>query len=87
VYDADPKTEKTAKLFEHLTLQELKKLENKFEKTTANDVTGGMIGKMAELVPAVQMKISIMIVNATKPGHVYKALKGETVKCTRIEKE
>jgi isopentenyl phosphate kinase len=87
VYDADPKTEKTAQLFAHLTLQDLKKLENKFEKTVANDVTGGIIGKMAELVPAVQMKIPVMIVNATKPGHVYKALKGETVKSTRIEKE
>jgi isopentenyl phosphate kinase len=87
LYDADPKTEKTAKLFEHLTLQELKKLESKFEKTSVDDVTGGIIGKMAELVPAVEMNIPVTIINATKPGNVLKALKGETVKSTRIEKE
>jgi isopentenyl phosphate kinase len=87
VYDADPKTEKTAKLFEHLTLQELRKLESKLVKTPVNDVTGGIIGKMAELVPAVEMGIPVMIINATKPGNVLKALKGEAVTGTRIEKE
>jgi isopentenyl phosphate kinase len=87
VYDADPKVEKNAKLFEHLTLEELKKLQSKFGKTVARDVTGGMGGKMAELVPAVEMRISVTVINALKPRYVYKALRGEFVQGTNIEKE
>jgi isopentenyl phosphate kinase len=87
VYDADPKVEKNAKLFEHLTLEELKKLQSKLGKTSARDVTGGMGGKMAELVPAVEMRIPVTVVNALKPRYVYKALRGESVQCTNIEKE
>jgi isopentenyl phosphate kinase len=87
LYDADPKVEKTAKMFRHLTLTELRALQNRFGKPTACDVTGGMFGKTAELVPAIEQGISAAIVNATKPNYIYKALKGEKVEGTLIEKE
>jgi isopentenyl phosphate kinase len=87
LFDADPKTVKNAKLFKHLTLEELKKLQNKLEKPTATDVTGGMLGKMNELIPAIEQGIPITIVNATKPHHIYKVLSGENVEGTIIEKE
>jgi isopentenyl phosphate kinase len=87
VYDADPKAQKTAKLFDHLTLSELRRLQPKLERIPVRDVTGGMYGKMTELIPAVEMNIPVTVVNASKPGYVYKALSGETVKCTKIEKE
>jgi isopentenyl phosphate kinase len=87
LYDADPKIEKNAKIFTHLTLNELKKLQNKLGKSTSCDVTGGMFGKIVELIPAVEKEIPITIVNATKPNYVYKALKKEKVQGTLIEKE
>jgi isopentenyl phosphate kinase len=87
VYNADPKVEKTAKMLGHLTLDELKKLEGKLGKATACDVTGGMLGKMAELMPAIELKIPVTVVNATETGLVCRALEGETVKGTIIEKE
>jgi isopentenyl phosphate kinase len=87
LHNGDPKTDKNAKLFEHLTLEELKRLQSKLVKPTAGDVTGGMVGKMAELLPVVELGISVIIVNATKPDYIYKALKGEKVKGTLIEKE
>jgi isopentenyl phosphate kinase len=87
LYDGDPKVETTAKMFTHLTLAELRKLQNKFGEPTACDVTGGMFGKMAELVPAIEHGISVTIVNATKPNYIYKALKGEKAEGTLIEKE
>jgi isopentenyl phosphate kinase len=87
VYNADPKLEKTAKMLEHLTLEELKKLQDRLGKATACDVTGGMFGKMAELMPAIELKIPVTVVNATQPGLIYRALEGETVKGTIIEKE
>jgi len=86
LYDADPKVEKTAKMFKHFTLEELKKLRGKLGKPTACDVTGGMFGKIAELLPAIEKGIPVTIVNATKPNYIYKALKREKVKGTLIEK-
>jgi len=87
LYNADPKIEKNAKMFTHLTLEELKKLHGKLGKSNACDVTGGMFGKMAELIPAIEKRIPVKIVNATKPNYIYKVLKGETVQGTIIEKE
>ena len=85
--DADPKVEKTAKMLKHLTMEELKQIHCKFGKSTASDVTGGMFGKVTELIPVVEKGIPVIIVNATKPSYVYKALKGETAHGTLVEKE
>jgi isopentenyl phosphate kinase len=87
LYDADPKVEKNAKLYAHLTLSELKKIREKLGGSTAADVTGGMLGKITELVPAIEQGIPVTIVNAAKPNRVYKALIGEAVEGTVIEKE
>lgn len=87
VFDADPKLEKTAKMFEHLTLSELKKLQSKLGKATACDVTGGMFGKITELVPAVEEQIPVTIVNAMEPRNICRALQAVEVKGTLIEKE
>jgi len=87
LYDADPKIDKSAKRFKHLTLLELKKLQKTLGKSTAYDVTGGMFGKINELLPAIEQRIPVKIVNATKPNYIYKALKGKKVEGTLIEKE
>jgi len=87
LYDGDPKAEKNAKMFQHLTLEGLKKLQSKIGRSTACDVTGGMFGKIAELMPAIEHGIPVSIVNAAKPNYVYKALRREKVEGTLIEKE
>ena len=87
LYDCDPKVKKSAKMFKHLTSEELQELQTKLDKPTACDVTGGMFGKMAELSKAVENGIPVTVVNASKPNYVYKALKREKVKGTLIEKE
>lgn len=87
LYDSDPKLEKKAKMFTHLTLETLKQIQDKIGKSTACDVTGGMFGKIMELMPAINCGISVFIVNALKPNYIYKALKGETVEGTIIKKE
>jgi isopentenyl phosphate kinase len=86
LYDADPKVAKNAKLYTHLTLSELEKVKSKLGGSATFDVTGGMLGKIAELIPAVEQGIPVAIVNATKPNRVYKALIGEKVEGTVIEK-
>jgi len=87
LYDADPKVVETAKLYVHLTLRELEKIKDTLGKSTAADVTGGMLGKIAELIPAVAQGIPVAIVNAAKPNRTYKALIGDMVEGTVIEKE
>jgi isopentenyl phosphate kinase len=86
IYTADPKTSSSAKLIKRVTLEELKTQKHEIEGAKSTDVTGGMLGKMRELVPAIEANIQTLIVNATKPLRVYKALRGEEVKCTIIEK-
>jgi isopentenyl phosphate kinase len=87
LYDADPKTDAKAKMFDHLTLKELKNVQKLLGGSNACDVTGGMANKIAELIPAIEHGIPVLIVNATKPKYICKALKGERVKGTFIEKE
>jgi len=86
LYTADPKTNPSARLIQHITLEELKNLEHKIEGSKVTDITGGMFGKMFELTPAVEHGIPTIIVNATKPNRIYKALKGEKVVGTIVEK-
>jgi isopentenyl phosphate kinase len=86
VYESDPKTDDSSPLMKELDLQDLRKLQVKFGKSTSSDVTGGMPGKLIELVPAVEQGIPVTVVNATKPNYVEKALKGDTVEGTIIKK-
>lgn len=87
LYSADPKVQKTANMFKCLTLSELEKLQNAVGKSTAVDVTGGMLGKITELSPAISHGIPVTIVNALEPDRIYNALKKETVKGTLLRKE
>jgi len=86
LYTSDPKKDSSAHLIDHVTLEELKSLKHKIEGSKATDVTGGMLGKMLEVTFAIERDIETVIVNATESGRVYKALKGEKVIGTIIEK-
>jgi isopentenyl phosphate kinase len=68
-------------------LSEIEKIKATLGKSTTPDVTGGMLGKIAELVPAIEQAVPVTIVNASKPNRVYKALIGEKVEGTAIEKD
>jgi len=85
LYTADPKIDASAGFIQRITLKELKSLQRKIMKPKVTDVTGGMLGKTIELMPAVERGIQAIIVNAAKPNNVYKVLKGERVTGTIIE--
>ena len=87
LYNADPKIEADAKVYPYLTLRELKDLKDRLGESTTTDVTGGMRGKITELILTVEQGIPAVIVNASKPNRLYKALVGEKVEGTIIEKE
>lgn len=86
LFKSDPK-EGRGDLIRTCTLRQLKELQKKVRKTTVHDVTGGMQGKIAELIPAVEKGITVVVVNACKPRRVYKALRGEKVIGTIIRKD
>jgi len=86
LYTSDPKADPKARLIEHITLQKLRKMQHKIGEVRVTDVTGGMLGKVLELMPAVEKGIRVIIVNAAKSSNVYKALKGERVVGTVIER-
>jgi len=87
LYSNDPKVDSSARLVKYATLQDLKNVQQGLEKAQTPDVTGGMLGKIVELMPAVERGVSALIVNAAKSNNVYKALLGEDVVGTLVERE
>lgn len=87
LYTSDPKVDSSAVLIPHITLEELRSSQSWTERAKVTDVTGGMHGKIIELIPAIEHGVRTVIVNATKRGYVRKALCSETVTGTIIEKE
>ena len=86
LYEADPKVDHTAKPYLKLNLEQLKKVQAKIGKAQTTDVTGGMAGKIAELIPAVEAGIPVQIINATRNLRVLRGLTGERIEGTIIEK-
>lgn len=78
VYTSNPKLAPQARLIDRLSLE---KLEGFVEigRALTTDVTGGMLGKVSEARAAVEAGIEVRMVNATKPGVILKALRGEPV--------
>jgi isopentenyl phosphate kinase len=86
LFDSDPKTNPDAKPFKKLNLTELKELQPKLGKAHGTDVTGGMAGKIAELIPAIEAGTHVTITGATKGLSIYRALTDQSVMGTEIEK-
>lgn len=84
LYTADPKISPEAQLITYLTIDRLESLMGVLSGSRSIDVTGGMMGKIRELKAPVMNGIEVLIVNALKPGNIYRALKGEEVVGTRI---
>jgi len=85
LYTADPKVDPSARLIPRVTPGQLEGLRRGIGGAGVTDVTGGMLGKVLELVPAVEGGIPAIIVNAAKPDNVYRALRGEAVVGTVVE--
>ena len=84
LYTADPKINPEAQLITCLTPNELVNLIDKIGGSKSVDVTGGMMGKIRELIVPAMNGVNILIVNALKPNYIYSALRGEEVIGTRI---
>lgn len=84
VYNKNPKIHKDAKLIEKLSsLDDITQMES----TTNVDVTGGMVGKVKELLTLADNGVDSEIINANKPEIISKSLQGKIVKGTKISKK
>jgi isopentenyl phosphate kinase len=62
-----------------LTREDLPKISESLKGSSSVDVTGGMKGKLLELLDLADFGIDSIIFNAGKKGEIVKALKGESI--------
>ncbi len=84
IFTSDPNLNSNAELIERLSLREAKRLVSSLGRSTSTDVTGGMFGKISELITAVENGIEVVVVNASRPGRLLAALEGQDFVGTRI---
>ncbi len=81
VYTKNPKNHKDSKLISVLTnLNQIEELES----TTNIDVTGGMVGKVKELLELANLGIDSEIINANTPKTIANALQSKPVIGTKL---
>ena len=83
VFTKNPKKHVDAKLIRKVSsLEDIEVLDS----TTNIDVTGGMVGKIKELLKLADLGIESKIINANKKGSIANALLNKKVKCSLITK-
>ena len=83
VYNKNPKTHDDAIFFDKFSsLDDL----DTFEGTTNVDVTGGMVGKIKELLYLADLGIESLIINAETENNIFKVLENDKVKGTLISR-
>jgi isopentenyl phosphate kinase len=85
LFTSDPKLDPHAKLIRRISLSELKSFHAEIGHSLTVDVTGGMYGKIAALIPILEKGVGVKIINGKKTNRLYKALMNQEVKGTKIE--
>jgi isopentenyl phosphate kinase len=81
LYTADPKKDENAKLITEVDGKMLDKLDSEL---TVADVTGGIRGKVDEMLKICGDSGECILVNGTVPGRLLSLLRGEDVPCTKV---
>jgi isopentenyl phosphate kinase len=81
LYTADPKKDENAKLIPEVDGKMLDKLDSEL---TVADVTGGIRGKVDEMLKICGDSGECILVNGTVPGRLLSLLRGEDVPCTKV---
>ena len=81
LYTADPKTNPDAKLIEYADSSTLDSVDSII---SVADVTGGIRGKIEEMIRMCGKDSECILLNGTVPGRLQAFLKGEKVPCTRV---
>ncbi len=81
LYTADPKKDPDAKLIPEVDASMLDKVDSEL---TVADVTGGIRGKIEEMLRMCDGSRECVLINGTVPGRLESFLKDEEVVCTRV---
>jgi len=76
IFTENPKLSSSARLIHEISSKNLEEVMKKISGSTNTDVTGGMFGKLSELL---EVGIESQIINALVPGNITKALRGENI--------
>jgi isopentenyl phosphate kinase len=76
VFTGDPNLSPNAKLIPEINSKNIEQVKEWLTGSTATDVTGGMFGKVSELL---EIGIESQIMNALVSGNIIKAFKGEKI--------
>ena len=87
LFTDNPKVNPNAKLINTITVTELNDSLEGIGKATNVDVTGGMYGKMIELIPVIKQGATVTIINALKANRLTQALRGDHVIGTQITRK
>ncbi|MFH1713781.1 MAG: isopentenyl phosphate kinase, partial [Patescibacteria group bacterium] len=79
VFTANPKKDKNAKQIKIISRKNFKEVKKMIEGSSFIDVTGGMAGKVVELINGAREGISAQIINGTKKNSIKNALSGKTI--------
>jgi isopentenyl phosphate kinase len=84
LFTADPKLDHNARLISTLDIVQLREWAKRAGPANVPDTSGGMRGKLTELLPAVRAGIKVIIVNLNDPQRLEKAITGKRVRGTTI---
>jgi len=79
VFTSDPNKDPTAKLIPEITKENFEEVKQALSGSEAVDVTGGMFGKVSELLDLAKQGVESQIVNALEEEYISKVLKGEKI--------
>lgn len=87
LFTDNPKVKPHATLLQKVTLDDLAETLEGIGEATSLDVTGGMYGKMLELIPIIEQGATITMINALKANRLTQALRGDHVLGTQITRK
>ncbi len=79
LYTSDPKEDPDARLIPEVTEEVLARIST---ERSVDDVTGGVAGKMREMLDMCEDGMECVLVNGTVHGNLRSLLEGEEVRCT-----
>lgn len=84
IFTGEPKTNSAAELISEISSNNIDTIFTGVTDSTKIDVTGGMRGKLLELLQVAHPSREIVIFNALVPGRLTQLINHEKVPCTRI---
>ena len=86
LFTSNPKLNPKARLIPTLDIVALREWAEKAGPANVTDISGGMRGKLTEIMPAVRAGIKVMIINLNNPQRLQRAMAGIPVKGTKISR-